>query len=344
MNQYTESLKAVWNNSVGHVSINFECMEEVAQDLARQDLLLPKWNLEVFPQTNDDVFIGFLVVSGAINYCFTDFTTEEKYDVEYPEGSGKVYKGADAMFAALKRAMDEEIDILDPRVLRRLDLGEVNYIFRHVSTPLPMIESRLENLRELGRFAGLLKIDDFSDFFRRSGFRIFSNVRGGLGIAEVLAHPLCHSYRDSVLLPGAEAMHFLEFNKRAQLVPMMYHGRAMNSGGALEPIKDPENFGPICDYQVPRALRFLKVITYSPDLARRVDSGILIEKESPEEIEIRAIGCARAMCLLLEGINKLRRKSGTKQITHAELDSAMWRLGRHLPKEVRHHYTYTTAY
>jgi len=59
---------------------------------------------------------------------------------------------------------------------------------------------------------------------------------------------------------------------------------------------------------------------------------------------LRMLGCAQPMCLLVERINELRPQLGLPSITMAELDNAIWRLGRNLPPEARHHYTYTTAY
>jgi len=348
MNPYFESLRTLWQNpdfKPKHVSINQERLEAVARDLAMKELPLPQWREEVFPQADNDTFIDFLIVSGAINYCFTDFKTGKKYDVEYPKGSGKIWYGSYAMFAALKRAMDEGIDILNPRFLSKLDLDETYYIFRHVSTAIPMVGSRLGQLRYLGE-----------DSFRASFAEEFNflDFREVAGCVEHLTLQYSRSYEDESYWPALDdpqvdepgvKEYYLEFNKRAQLVPMMYHGRAMASGGALQPIRDPENFGPICDYQVPKALRHLGVVEYAPELASKVDNGVVIKRESREEIELRMLGCAQPMCLLLERINDLRPGFGLPKITMAELDNAIWRLGRNLPQDVnKHHYTYTTAY
>jgi len=342
MNPYLESLRRAWESpsfKPKYVFIDEERLEALAGDLAMSELPLPQWREEVFPQADDDIFIDFLVVSGAINYCFTDFRTGKKYDVEYND---KIWTGSMAMFAALKRAMDEGIEILHPGVLAKLDLGETHYIFRHVTTPLPMLESRWEHLKWLG---GDCSGKSFAEEFNSLDLREVEKC------VKHLTAQYSRTYQDRSYWPALDDLqggevtveeYSLEFSKRAQLVPMMYHGRAMSSRGKLKPIRDPENFGPICDYQVPRALRYLGVISYSSELVSKVDSGVVIEKESREEIELRMFGCAKPMCMLLERINELRPTSGLPGITMAELDNYVWRLGRQA--KGRHHYTYTTAY
>ncbi|HLC95216.1 MAG TPA: queuosine salvage family protein, partial [Patescibacteria group bacterium] len=134
--------------------------------------------------------------------------------------------------------------------------------------------------------------------------------------------------------------HVLKFSKRAQLFPMLYHGRAASSQGKLVPIRDPEHFGPIVDYRVPQALRTLGILRYDENLANRIDDGMLIVPESAMEIEIR-IATTKATLMLLEAINAIRQEP----ITMVELDYVLWSMGRapSFPQS-KHHYTYTTAY
>ncbi|KKQ91215.1 MAG: hypothetical protein UT16_C0021G0006, partial [Candidatus Azambacteria bacterium GW2011_GWA2_39_10] len=61
-------------------------------------------------------------------------------------------------------------------------------------------------------------------------------------------------------------------------------------------------------------------------------------------IEIRAMTVV-AMAQLLDYINCERQEKNLKKITMAELDYAVWNMGRGPEyKALRHHYTYTTAY
>ena len=125
---------------------------------------------------------------------------------------------------------------------------------------------------------------------------------------------------------------------------MMYHGRALSSGGRLQPIRDPENFGPISDYEIPKIKRAYGILRYHPELAERIDNGIEIPQNSSAEVEIRA-QYVNSRDMALKKIIAFRSTAGLSSITHAELDYADWSLGRTPEyKALRHHYTYTTAY
>jgi hypothetical protein len=330
-NRYTQSvLDAIENTEPKYVFIDEGKLLEVREEISQMDLGHNDWRGPVFPEEDGDRFIAFLVVSGAINFCFTDFTTDKSFDVEYP--GGKIQKGAFAMFAALMRAMEEGIDVLNPRVLAEITHEEVRHIFRHVKTPMPMIEERTRNLVNLGRSFRSKRMD-FADIFRKNGFRALHSSGGG-GIVPDLARMAC--YNDESIFNE----HRVLFYKRAQLVPMMYHGRALSSGGALPLLEDPENIGPIADYRVPQALRHRGVIYYAKGLADFVNNGIVIFRHDEEEIEIRAIGVIQAMDRLIMEVNK--RRPADKQIVMGQLDYPVWKMGRNA--EGRHHYTYTTAY
>lgn len=329
MNPYTRSvLSAARAWEPKHVFINEEKLIEAADEIAQMELRHNDWRGEVFPKGDDDRFIAFLIVSGAINACFTDFTTDKSFDVEYP--AGKIQTGAFAMFASLMRAMEEGVDVLDPTVLADLTHDNVSHIFRHVETPMPMLQERTRHLNNLGRYFRSKKMG-FADIFHKYGFRAFY---AGAGIVPALARIAC--YEDESLWNG----NWMLFYKRAQLVPMIYHGRALSSNGALPLLLDPESIGPIADYRVPQALRHRGIIYYSPELSEKVDKGILIQAHSDEENEIRGIGVVEAMKRLLTEVNIRRPKDA--QIVMGQLDYPVWKMGRNA--EGRHHYTYTMAY
>jgi hypothetical protein len=339
MNPYTESVLRLCDTELAnprYVNIDEDRLKYLATELAVEDLDCPQWREDVFPQDDDDVFIDFLVVSSAINYCFTRFSDHAKYEVEYPFGSGRMWSGAMGMLAALKRALDDGMDILNPRFLAEITEDQVEHILRATSVRIPMMGSRWANLQALGDQARKQGVVNFADIFRDADFRAFNE---GRGVAERLYTDFCRSYRDVTLWCG---QYEIRFAKRAQLVPMMYQGRAISSGGKLPLLKDPQSIGPLADYQVPHGLRFWNVIEYSPELAERVDNGQIIHPHSHMELEIRAIGCVKAMVMLLERVNELRLESGQPLTTMAELDNSIWRMGRSAPG--RHHYTYTTAY
>lgn len=331
INSHTASIEPAWRDPT-MCFIDMDALDTFAQNLAQKQMEAPSWREPVFPQEDDERFIHYLGVVNSINFCFADFATDKKFDIEY---RGKIWSGAYALHAAVARALVNKYDLLDPYFLANMTYPLAEIIFSHHTTPIPMLAERVANLRDVG--ATLLRTgwDNFANLFKESDYYLFHN---GNGIVERLTK-LFVSYRDE---NNWEGKYVLRFSKRAQLFPMMYHGRALSSGGKLQPIRDPEHFGPVVDYQIPRILKALGILQYKLWLEKYVRDGREIQANSRAEIEIRA-QTVRAVSLLLERINELRPSDN--QITMVELDFALWSAGRDpsIPRS-RHHYTFTTAY
>jgi len=332
MNSYVRSMEVFWEDPK-HAFINENTLKAFAISIAYKEFKLPDWRAPVFPEADDKTFMAFLVVANSINFCFTDFSTEKQFDVEYPVGERQF--GSFAMWASLMRALEEGEKILSPSYLSKLTREKAEHIFRCVETQIPLLDCRVKSLRDLGermmRDVRGRGVDKFANIFKDADFYTYRD--DGQGIMQKLVTFFC--YRDTSIWKG----HSLQFHKRANLVPIMYHGRAMSSDGALTPIRDPEHFVPLADYRVPQALRSFGILEYSPELAKMVDEGKIIGKDTGMEIAIRA-QTIQAMDMLLSEVNRHRLNADI--ITMAELDYEIWRLGR--KTEGRHHYTYTTGY
>ena len=322
-----------------NVFINEEALERFAYEASGKELKAPEWREPIFPQQDDQAFVQFIGVVNSINFCFTDFKTGGKYDVEYPEGSGKIWTGAFAMTAAIKRALDDGFPVLDPQFLLKLDEQTLAQIFRHKTIPIPMLKQRLINLNNVG----LVLVDkgiDFYDIFCDEGFYIKppSGDRR-VGIVNMLTNYFgCYNW-DIGIWEYEGKSYAIRFNKRANLLAMVYHGRAMSSSGRLPPLNDPHNLYPVADYQVPRALRHLKVLRYSRELEDIIDNHLLVTSNSDYEVEIRG-QTVNAMMGVVQKINKFRPRDN--KVTMIEPDYYVWGFGRKADKP--HHYTFTTAY
>ena len=88
-----------------------------------------------------------------------------------------------------------------------------------------------------------------------------------------------------------------------------------------------------------RLLNLKKITTYTSQLDQKIKSGVLIERNSNEEIEIR-IASIFTTALLTESINE--RRPEDKAIIIPQLDYRLWKNyhATHYP----HHLTYTTMY
>ena len=324
LNPFVQSLLSVWDHPT-RVFLDHEALADMARTLARATLVVPCWRDPVFPEADDTMFVNFIGVGNAINFGFTDFETHESFRVEY---KGKEWRGAFAMWACLRRALEFGVNILDASFLRHLDPEQCEQIFAG-ATGIPMLAQRLEILREIGGVLATRYQGSFHNVFKEARYRAFGN--GGVVNRLIADFP---SFRDeSVHVPSGA---LLRFHKRAQLFAMMYEGRALTSK-KLERISDAELVGPIADYDLPKTLHAMGVLRYSLEVEQKIRTCSLIERDSLEEQEIRA-QTIHAQVDLVRRINEFR----TDGVSILALDYHLWTLGRALREP--HHFTRTTAY
>jgi hypothetical protein len=119
------------------------------------------------------------------------------------------------------------------------------------------------------------------------------------------------------------------FLKRAQLAV------ADLSGAGVATFADLGRLTLFADNLIPHVLRVDGVLTYAPDLLRRIERGELLEHGSPEEVEIRA--CAVHAVELLA--------AARPDLVPHEIDLILWTRGRAAPyKAEPRHRARSTAY
>jgi len=140
-------------------------------------------------------------------------------------------------------------------------------------------------------------------------------------------------FRDVARHKGVE----VPFLKRAQLCAADL-ALALR-GKPLGVFHDLDELTIFADNLVPHVLRVDGVLEYAPDLARRVDEGVLLAAGSPEEVEIRA--CAVHAVELLRA--ELARQG--RPTTAMRLDYLLWNHGQHPDyKALPRHRTRTVFY
>jgi Potential Queuosine, Q, salvage protein family len=105
------------------------------------------------------------------------------------------------------------------------------------------------------------------------------------------------------------------FYKRAQIT-VSHLGRAFEGRG-LGRFVDADRLTAFADNLVPHVLRMAGVLTYTDDLAARIEAGEPLEPGSPEEVEIRACG--------VFAIELLARSTA---LTPASIDHQLWQRGQ----------------
>lgn len=309
-----------------HVYINLGKLTSTAQEYAGKHIALPEWKIPVFIDTDDyEKKANFFYIGNSINFQFTG-GNGTKYSTKYKDES---WSGAFGMWAALKRALDENIPILDSDFLKKMSLKDAKYIFRGNHIEIPMIEERVSILNEVGQNLSKLYEGNFINLIKSSGNKLFNN---GDGIVERLTRDF-PSFNDSYQYNNRTVF----FNKRAQLAAAMLMENEPDN--PLSRIDDVNEFTVFADYTVPNALRSLGIMEYEKALQEKVDKRIPLGKGSLQELEIRAstiISCR----LLRNMINQFLPRS--QKINDLHIDSALWFQGRKV--ETPHHITKTIAY
>lgn len=311
-NSYLETLEPVWRG-LKHVSVNEEKIQELAQKVKKENLTVPAWaepNIQPVPNCSLREWIDFVCWTNTINFAFTNFRPPyNKFIIEYPKGISQ--RGAFAMEAAFTRAFEEGLPVFNAAHMSNITQMEVEHIFRPIDADhgMPMILERWQIFREIGKVLSDVYGGYWLNLFERAGWRAFDD---GAGIVDQLVDNF-PSFNDMRLYRGC----ILEFHKRAQLLVIMYQGRAQNSLGKFPLIADVDDIGPIADYEVPKVLRFLGVLKYSPAFERAIINREVIPPNDEREVENRL-----AMCYAM------KRICDEAKVSILKLDSYIWHMGR----------------
>jgi len=305
-----------------HLSISKEHIEIVADWLAYEEFGLPKNNKT---NKNPDNFIRTTMLINTLNFAFTDFDTSIKYEIER---KGQRLSDSEAMFAQVHEAIDSGINLLNGEVLEKITIEELEKIFKG-NIEMPMLQERVEILNAVGTKLVDNYEGDWLKFINQGPRRLYSD---GEGLIErlVLEFP---RFNDSSLYLEKE----VNFYKLAQLAFWGIHGELAHTGHFE--IEDMESMTAFADYIVPVALIVMKITKYSEELEEKILNGKMIERNSTEEVEIRAASIY-ATAKLTESVNRRRENAGS--IIIPQLDYRLWKHyhATHYP----HHLTYTTMY
>lgn len=341
-NDFVEWLVDFWKEQIRlnkneFVDVNHEKLGDLAAQLAQKELKAPDWQIPgVLPQ-NHEAAVSHWLYSTGVNFASMNFEEPfEKFAVAaFENNKPKILTGSLARQYCFYRHFGEEPIKAREILLLTNSKRDIEEFFRG-ETRMPLLEHRRRHLREIAEVMLRYFADDAMKILEKADFRVFGRCNAwDLGVVDILLKYFPTAYGGDWYRPD------LVFNKRAQLFALLYHGRAVNSGGGLQPLVDSEHIGPIADHQVPNGLRHLGIVVYKPQLAARIDRRDLLARHSREEFEIRAT-TVYSMAEILRKINEERDKIGVKLWTMVELDYYIWRLGQESPHP--HHLTITTDY
>jgi putative queuosine salvage protein len=319
-----DSLRPVIERS-RDVRTHVDKIVEVASWMAYEELPMPQFALP-FGIGDDPVHaIDFVMVADSIDTAFTEFSNHVKFQMDY---RGQHWSDSEALFACMKRALDEHVPLLDGAFLAKITREELNLIFRG-NIEMPMLDEKLAVLHQVGpvlveRYGGY-----FHNFIQACSPRCYDN---GRGIVEKLVAEFPR-FNDVSMYDG----HEIKFYKLPQLGVWMLYSSLRNSGHFH--LEDPEKMTAFADYIVPVALRVMGITSYSQQLEKTINTYQLIPRDSTQEIEIRA-HCLYATALLREEVNKLR--PADLQVIIPQIDARLWT--HYHTTFLPHHLTKTIMY
>lgn len=300
-------------------------IRRIADWMAFEEFGLPDGSFQFDFGNNVDVLTDLVMFGSALNFAFTDFGSSEKFQVDY---RGIRYVDSEAMLACIHRAWSTGLPIFDGQWMAAVTRADLLHLFAG-TIEMPMVNQRVAILNEIGatlveRFSG--KFHVWAASCDRAVYA------AGNGMLERLVADFPR-FEDCSIYNG----HRVQFYKLAQLSLWSLHAVYVRLGHAG--FQDLSRLTAFADYIVPVALRLMGIIEYTPDLEARIRGGVLISRDSTDEIEIRA-HTIFATALLTDAINLHRPVD--KQLVIPQVDYRLWK--SYHATFWPHHLTRTTMY
>ncbi len=330
-NPVKQSLVYVISDS-RYVHVDDNALNAYVESLGDKALGLPDWKLPVFLEETTDRTMDYFFLGNSINFAFND-ETGAKYKFSY---KNKDWEGSFGMWAALKAAIEEgkinldgEIIKVNGKPLSAIQASDLDSILQKDSK-IPMFRERLEILREVGRGLESRYGGHISSLFSAGGELFGSN-----GIISRIINDF-PSFNDSSRYKGHEVI----FNKRAQLAVAMIYERFLSDNKRLLSKEDADEITVFADYELPKILHALGILTYDSNLENKIQNNVLIERDSEQEVELRA-NTIYAAELIKDGINSKRTLEN--RVNALNIDYLLWSEGRKM-RDKKAHFTITTNY
>jgi len=276
-----------------YVDIDYTAIKECAK------LILPQmkeqsFDIDVYsshechPQPHSQNAAQWVFLIDCLNFSFwTD--SDEKFKIRY---NGKDYTGYFALCAAIIRAIENGIPILDADFCSKITETQVDDMFKSsTSIPVPLLEKRVEIIREFGS----VLLEKFDGNFENA---IKKSSRDAIKLVHLVEENF-PCFRDSTIYNGNK----VKFLKRAQIVVADLH--ACFHGKGLGCFDNVDQLTTFADYRIPQCLAYFGVLKYKPELVEILNNEI--EAGGIYEAEIR--GCTiHAVDALVEAVKKFKKE------------------------------------
>jgi hypothetical protein len=293
-----------------HVRTSTDAVESVATWMAYEDFGFPVGGVVegLAIGAEPDHLMDLTMLETTLNFAFTDFSSGTKFEIVR---NGRVYSDTEAMVVCIQDALAEGVPLLDGSYLAAVSRADLEQIFTG-NVEMPMLDERVTILNDVGRTLVERYDGRFHNFIRDCAPTMYAE---GDGVLERLITEFPR-FNDTSSYHGNP----VQIHKLAQLGLWMLH-RALHGMGDWR-LTDLDDMTAFADYIVPVGLHVSGILEYHGDLERRINSGVMIERDSDEEIEIRA-HTLYATALLTDEINVIRPPD--KQLLIPQVDYRFWK-------------------
>ena len=281
------------------LEIDIEKLHEVAVELSKDSFSI---NYVGNTNTAPKEYIRKTMLINTLNFVFTDFLTSVKYKIE-------TLSDTDAMVYQIDKALLEGIPLTQGRFMRDMNLGEFKRLFTG-NIEMPMADEKVKILNNVGDILVTKYGGDWINFIDDGPKKLYDN---GEGLIERLVRDF-KRFDDHSIFEN-EKVYFL---KLAQLAFWGIHRELSKKYFYIE---DMENMTAFADYIIPVALESFGIVKYSSELKEKINLGILIDRDSIEEIEIRSTSIY-VTAKLTELINNYKKEE--EKIIIPQLDFKLW--------------------
>jgi len=321
MKSIIDSVKPVIENSK-FVRINEQAILDFSKGVTGKEFEDSEFGLDtILPKTaTEEEQIALAFVYNSINFCYWG---EPKWTVKL---NGNFYDGSSGMLRAVKNAIENGFNLLDPKYLENLSEKDLAKILGG-NIEIPLFKERLNLLRELGKNL----LGKYDGAFKNVVEKANGNA---VRIVELLAKNFPKIFNDIANYQGQE----VKFYKRAQLVPAHLFDLSKFDLISIQ-LNGYNELTAFADYKVPQLLRKFGILEYTDELANKIDNKIEIPAGSDEEIEIRA-----NTIWAVELATKILREK-FPQANAAKVDGIFWFKGQvKSPDDKPYHRTKTIWY
>eukprot|EP00112_Aurelia_sp_Birch-Aquarium-sp1_P019076 Seg4651.4 transcript_id=Seg4651.4/GoldUCD/mRNA.D3Y31 product="Queuosine salvage protein" protein_id=Seg4651.4/GoldUCD/D3Y31 len=236
---------------------------------------------ELHPKEMTETTLNWIFVLDCLNFSFWTKAGEPSYKVAY---MGKNYIDYEALCAVINRALQEGISFTSPEYYKNMTISDARKIFESAtSTEIPLIERRVEHLREAGKI-----------LCEQYGGSIGNLIKECNNSATTLVSKLVSlfsSFKDEAIYERQR----VAFYKRAQI--FVADVWACFEGEGYGKFDDIGELTMFADYRVPQCLLFLGILKYSEELQEKVLNEEELAHGSIEEMEIRGCSINAVECL-----------------------------------------------